>query len=543
MTPTTSVEVETKFAVQDSTVVPDLTRISGVASVASTEKFSLHAVYFDTADLRLTRAKITLRRRTGGKDEGWHIKLPDAGEGRQEIAVELNEDDYTSPDQPFTVPEELLGEVQAIIRTEPLKPIATIDNTRRESVLTSDDGTPLAFFCDDRVTAKALIEGGRKKSWREWELELAPGLAGTHRGDRVLDTSEEILLAAGATTSALPSKLLVALGTAVDTAPEPALPLEWRPVERSDEAFAILLQQLRDRRDAIISADAQARAGELDALKLIVENSKDLRFLFSMLLDLFAHDAWDDRLDIIPSLRAQLKALNNACQKAVAADLEHTLMHEIVLGNPTGLIDSFAANRLKDGALIRRDRETRRAHVALTSTQYLDLLDDIDAFLADPPVPSRSERRKAVAIAVRAVKRSWRDLSSLIESVTEDMDNTGLTPNELQHAVNQLRKASQRLYMSANIADAVTPYKARRLTKQTRKLLHEVEQAQAYVDSCNTVLQRARQANRHREDTFSYGMVYETCRHAAIYLLTGAEERAQEVAAAYKRFTKSVRKS
>ena len=36
----------------------------------------LDAVYFDTADLRLARAGITLRRREGGCDPGWHLKLP-----------------------------------------------------------------------------------------------------------------------------------------------------------------------------------------------------------------------------------------------------------------------------------------------------------------------------------------------------------------------------------------------------------------------------------------------------------------------------------
>ena len=35
------------------------------------------ALYFDTADLALAARRITLRRRDGGADEGWHLKLPD----------------------------------------------------------------------------------------------------------------------------------------------------------------------------------------------------------------------------------------------------------------------------------------------------------------------------------------------------------------------------------------------------------------------------------------------------------------------------------
>ena len=37
---------------------------------------TLTAVYYDTDDLRLARSRVTLRRRTGGGDSGWHLKLP-----------------------------------------------------------------------------------------------------------------------------------------------------------------------------------------------------------------------------------------------------------------------------------------------------------------------------------------------------------------------------------------------------------------------------------------------------------------------------------
>ena len=36
----------------------------------------LTAAYLDTDDLRLARWRVSLRRREGGTDEGWHLKLP-----------------------------------------------------------------------------------------------------------------------------------------------------------------------------------------------------------------------------------------------------------------------------------------------------------------------------------------------------------------------------------------------------------------------------------------------------------------------------------
>ena len=101
------IEVEAKFAVDDTIAVPDLTALTAVESAGETVRHSLSAIYYDTADLRLTRAKVTLRRRTGGKDDGWHIKLPGAT-GRTELHAELTD--------PSTPPDELLDAVRAIIR-------------------------------------------------------------------------------------------------------------------------------------------------------------------------------------------------------------------------------------------------------------------------------------------------------------------------------------------------------------------------------------------------------------------------------------------
>ena len=45
-------------------------------------RHELVAVYYDTADLRLIRSRLTLRRRRGGSDAGWHLKLPAGADSR-----------------------------------------------------------------------------------------------------------------------------------------------------------------------------------------------------------------------------------------------------------------------------------------------------------------------------------------------------------------------------------------------------------------------------------------------------------------------------
>src|SRR5262249_27081089 len=79
-----SIEIERKYAVDAGFMLPDLSAVPGVAAVTGPRTYPLTAVYHDTPGQRLAAARITLRRRTGGTDSGWHLKLPgEAGGPRQ----------------------------------------------------------------------------------------------------------------------------------------------------------------------------------------------------------------------------------------------------------------------------------------------------------------------------------------------------------------------------------------------------------------------------------------------------------------------------
>jgi hypothetical protein len=80
-------ETERKYEASDARVLPDPAELLGLASGRGAEEQSLEAVYFDTVDLRLARAGITLRRREGGSDPGWHLKLPAGGDSRDEVRM------------------------------------------------------------------------------------------------------------------------------------------------------------------------------------------------------------------------------------------------------------------------------------------------------------------------------------------------------------------------------------------------------------------------------------------------------------------------
>src|SRR4051794_15087015 len=99
---------------------------------APPEEFRLSATYYDTADLRLARARLTLRRRRGGSDAGWHLKLPAGPDSRDEVRVPLGR--HRQP------PAALVGLARAAHRGLPLRPIVELDTVRREWTLTDAGG-------------------------------------------------------------------------------------------------------------------------------------------------------------------------------------------------------------------------------------------------------------------------------------------------------------------------------------------------------------------------------------------------------------------
>src|SRR5215813_13003121 len=77
-------ETERKYEAPQEAALPDLADLPDVAGESDPEEQTLRAEYYDTDALRLLRHGITLRRRTGGSDAGWHLKLPLGGDGMSE---------------------------------------------------------------------------------------------------------------------------------------------------------------------------------------------------------------------------------------------------------------------------------------------------------------------------------------------------------------------------------------------------------------------------------------------------------------------------
>jgi inorganic triphosphatase YgiF len=193
------IETERKYDVDAGFVLPDLAGAGGSVSMAPADVQLLEATYFDTDDLRLIAARITLRRRTGGDDAGWHIKLPVGGDTRREVHFPLG-----PPAR--VVPGEIAAEVARWSGGAPLRPVARLETRRTVRRLVSESGEVLAEVADDQVTGSrpdpADPETWRlQDTWREVEVELKSGTPD------LLNAAAAGLAAAGATPSRSSSKL------------------------------------------------------------------------------------------------------------------------------------------------------------------------------------------------------------------------------------------------------------------------------------------------------------------------------------------------
>jgi CHAD domain-containing protein len=189
------VEHERKFALAEGQRLPGLSELAEVGPVS---EFDLVSTYYDSPDFRLAGARQVLRRRTGGTDDGWHLKLPGSGpDQRTELHAPV---EYRRPPQHFR---EL---VAGSLNGAPLVPVAELRTHRSEWPLIGPDATVLALVCIDQVDA---VAGSHRQQWREAEIELVDG------DTAFLDRVTGALQAAGVQPSDSPSKAGQALAPAI----------------------------------------------------------------------------------------------------------------------------------------------------------------------------------------------------------------------------------------------------------------------------------------------------------------------------------------
>ncbi|EXJ52215.1 MAG: adenylate cyclase [Microbacterium sp. 69-7] len=209
--PQRALEIELTFDVHGDTPLPDLSGLPGVAVVDGPARRDLDARYLDVPGFALGRAGYAVRRRTGGPDEGWHIKGPKTADGgRLETHWPLDEAPASAPAGEVTVPDAVADAVAEIAAGD-LAPIARIVNDRHAYALRDEVGALVAEFVDDHVVATDEVRGVQT-TWREWEFELGPAAPADGARTALFDAVTAAVAAVGGRPAASDSKLARTLG-------------------------------------------------------------------------------------------------------------------------------------------------------------------------------------------------------------------------------------------------------------------------------------------------------------------------------------------
>lgn len=427
MTLASSIEQEVKLAVWPGFVLPDLDGVAeGVLAVPAAER-RLEAVYYDTPDVRLARADITLRHRNDG---GWTLKLPDS----PVIGGALRRRELSMPGDGRAVPDEVLAHVAARVRSATIGPVARLQTLRRRTDLVDVEGKVLAEVVDDEVS---VLDGRRVAlRFREVEVELHDPAA-----SELLDEVVRRLRAAGAGDPDPTPKVMRALGPPASEPPE----LGQRKLGSKPTAAEVLVVGLGRAARRLIEHDAGVRTSEdpeeVHQARVATRRLRsDLR-TFGSLLD----EEW------VGPLREELKWIADALGEVRDADVLDLRLRRQLARLPR--TDRVVGSGLLEVLAEERGSARERLVGALESTRYYALLDRI-VEAATSPVLRPGAAQPAVDVLPQLVRGPWSTLAKAADRISA---------RSADEELHEVRIRAKRARYAADVAATVIGKPAEKL--------------------------------------------------------------------------------
>jgi len=479
-------ETERKYEFGPGAALPSLHDLPSVSRESGMAEQTLEAEYYDTADLRLVRSGVTLRRRRGGSDPGWHLKLPLNGDARREIQLPLGRAGRR-------VPAELAGLVRAYARGGALQPVALITTKRRGRVLLDHAGNSLAEVLEDDVSARTMGESTTLTHWREAEMELTGGDEG------LLEAADKRFRRAGLRPAGHPAKLARALA---DQLPAPD---RRQRLTSAASAGDVMLAYARLQAAALQALDPMIRRGEPGSVH-------DMRVATRRLRSILKSAGKNLDMPAASGLRAELKwlggVLGEVRDNEVLARYLQARLAEIaadqLMGPVQARVSAYFAPRAASA------REALRE--ALDTGRYIALLNDLDQSLRGP-LPAGKARQPAADVWPAAVKRTSR-------RVRRRARRAGRAPagHARETAMHETRKAAKDARYTAEAASLAGRKKDRRVVRCMTKIQSTLGDHHDAVVARDTARDIGVRAHLAGENAFSFGLLYERCQRDALVL-------------------------
>jgi CHAD domain-containing protein len=430
-------EKEAKFELEESSELPAPgTLVKGLGEY-SVDEIRQNADYYDTVDLRLTRAGASLRFRS---DDGWTVKLPKQQHGlleRDEFVL-----GFSDPGSP---PAEAVSLVRALTRSRPLNRIATVRTDRREVRIEDSKGRAVGLIDDDRVRTTA--PGALARSFHEVEFEIADG-ADSGLVAKVITRLRD----AGARPNRQRPKIVRALGKPARRAPdvEPGDPLgrTSTPADLAQSCLANSVHRLVTH-DPVVRTDSDPE-GVHKARVATRRLRSDLRTLRPVL-----------QTARTEPLRKELKWLGESLGSVRDADVLQGLLASKLAVLPAACGDD-AAQIEKE---LERQRATELANLgrALDSSRYLAVLDELVSVVHEPPLDwsRRDPTRTDAAVVKKVANKQWKRFRKAVDRLPRDPSDQEL---------HEVRKRAKQARYAFEAAAPIIGKSARRLSKRLSDL-------------------------------------------------------------------------
>jgi len=486
-------EIESKFDVAPDFVIGDLTGLLSSGGHVQTSTVDLLSTYHDTPDEGLLRSRLTLRRRTGAADTGWHLKVPGAGfrtELRWPLAGNDNlPDELRALTRPFT-------RGRAFHETVQLKVIRT-----RYQVI--DAGGALRFeLADDEVKAIGVGSQVTTPRWREVEVELGP--SGTAAD---LKQASELLTQRGAYPSRATSKLSRALhGLSGATAIEPGT------------AAAVMADYLNAQCDALTAGhfaislkpfEPEATVEPHEAVHQTRVATRRLRALLRTFAPLFETER-------AAQLEAELKWFAAELGEVRDREVLRTRLARAVDDLPAYLVVGPVAQRIDEVLLA----ELRKHAEALLSTmrdiRYRILVADLADWRARPPFTDAADKPAKTLSEHVAVAE---------HKLAKRMKRAG-SKQAAEEELHSARKAGKRARYAAEAAAPALGKQANMLAKAAANLQTLLGEHQDSIVATELLRRIADQVADEGENAFTYGILVADQRRSAAESARGARDAA-----------------
>jgi CHAD domain-containing protein len=394
---TVSLEREVKLSIPQDVDLPDLNGAIVGLRVSDHLHRELDATYYDTSDFRLTRAGLSLRRRSGESagPATWTLKIAAPGDGsairrRYEIKVDNASD---------AVPDTLERMILTVTRGAPTVPVARVTTSRDVITLKVGDQS-VAELSDDTVD---IIEDGREAGrYREIEVELSP-----ETGDDAVHALVATLRQVGAGDPVADSKLARAAGSVAALPPDPAVPAVDRHSDVGPVLQAILGAEVRTLQRLLPLVHVEASVEVIHDARVA---TRRLRSHLRTFGDLFEPARREDLRVDLKWLGTQLGAVRDLDVFMASLESNRGALEET---------DRSPMDRLVRQYQIERDTRVGELRAALGSRRATALAESSVAFVSELPLvcdPAGHAKPPIVA----ATRRVLRKLSRLARHLDDD---------------------------------------------------------------------------------------------------------------------------